>query len=109
MDHDGFFFAGLAGENADAAREWSQTSKEWQAYAARLEAENQKLRGALANWQEAAVDSDARSATKTTLIKELTGKELIEAAGGEERYNELIKQERLRSKELMGADLVKIS
>jgi hypothetical protein len=98
MDHDGFFFAGLAGENADSARSWKE-------YARKLEAENAKLKGDVMEWQVMAVQVGARGLAREEIIQSALGKGSYEAAGGEPVFMQLVEKLRPVVKERMGADL----
>ena len=99
MDHDGFFFAGLAGENAESARSWKE-------YARKLEAENAKLKGDVVEWQSAAVQNGARSLVREEIIKSTLGKGSYEAAGGEQIFRQRVENLWPIAKEQLGADLV---
>ena len=99
MDHDGFFFAGLAGENADSARSWRE-------YARKLEAEVAQLKGDVVQWQATAVQAGARGLAREEIIQSALGKSAYEAAGGEPVFMQLVEKLRPVAKERLSADLV---
>ena len=106
MDHDGFYFAGLARQRGEEAQDWADNANKWRAYAEQLEAENAKLKNEVVEWQATAVQAGARGLAREEIIKSLTGKDAYTAAGGEPVFRQIVEKMRPIAKDRLGANLI---
>lgn len=61
--------ARLAEENYEAAKSWEDTAKQWQQSAHQWKEHSLALRSRIVEWQQSAIESEAISRAKTTIVK----------------------------------------